>query len=351
MIKVKKCAKTKTSICLLVLLFILFEIIFTAITGPFLIYYGPFKKVKTTVVGAAMTTISLQWLATSFLSDEKIKQIMSQQKVEPIVQDNLNDANSDIKIEAKNDTSIERYAIRGKRFKGSILVISDPTRLKVGYSRKLGHEGEVTSEIAKNNNALAAINGGGFSDGLPGSLWTGTGANPEGIIMTGGKIVYNDITNENEKGNVIALTKSGKLLVGPHSIKDMKKIGVTEAVSFGPAIIVNGKKTINSGDGGWGIAPRTAIAQRKDGAIILIVIDGRQLNSLGATLREVQDELYEFGAYNAANLDGGSSSTLYYNDELINTPCDSLGERSVPSIIYVKRKTITHTKLYQHIEK
>ena len=58
-------------------------------------------------------------------------------------------------------------------------------------------------------------------------------------------------------------------------------------------MIVNGKKTINNGDGGMGIAPRTAIAQRKDGAIILLVIDGRQVNSLGATLREVQDVLYD----------------------------------------------------------
>ena len=138
-----------------------------------------------------------------------------------------------------------------------------------------------------------------------------------------------------EKRDVVALTKSGKLLVGRHTINEMKKDGVTEAVSFGPAIIVNGKKTINSGDGGWGIAPRSAIAQRNDGAIILIVIDGRQINSLGATLREMQDELYEFGAYNAANLDGGSSSTLIYKNEVINNPCDSLGERSVPSIIYV----------------
>ena len=137
---------------------------------------------------------------------------------------------------------------------------------------------------------------------------------------------------------MVALTNTGKLLVGLHSVKDMKKAGVTEAVSFGPALIVNGKKTITKGDGGWGIAPRTAIAQRKDGAIILLVIDGRQVNSLGATLREVQDLLYEYGAYNATNLDGGSSSTLFYKDEVINNPCDSLGERSVPSIIYVESR-------------
>jgi exopolysaccharide biosynthesis protein len=336
--KTKKCKKAKKSTSILVLLFIIFELIFTAITGPFVAYYGPFKNVRTTVVGAAMTTLRSQWVATLFLSDEKIKQIMREQTVETIVQDTLDEGNSGVKVENKNDNSIERYDIKGKKFKGYILVVNDPTRIKVGYSSKLGKEGELTSEIAKNNNAIAAVNGGGFTDQASGSLWTGTGANPAGIIMSNGKTVFSDIKNEDEKRDVVALTKSGKLLVGPHTIKDMKRAGATEAVSFGPAMIVNGKKTINNGNGGWGIAPRTCIAQRKDGAIILLVIDGRQGNSIGATLREVQDLLYEYGAYNATNLDGGSSSTLFYDDEIINNPSDSLGERSVPSIIYVERR-------------
>lgn len=334
---IKKVKTKRRSTSTLVILFIIFELLFTAITGPFVLYYGPFKNVKTTVVGAAMTTYTLQWLVTSFLSDDNIKQIMKEQAVETIVQ--IDDKDSGIKVENKNDNSIERYDIQGKKYKGYVLVISDPTRIKVGYSSKLGEEGQLTSEIAKANGAIAAINGGGFTDAVEGSLWTGTGANPAGIIMANGKTVFNDIKNENAKKNVVALTKSGKLLVGPHSTKEMEKSGVTEAVSFGPALIVNGKKTINNGDGGWGIAPRTAIAQRNDGSIILLVIDGRKVNSLGATLREVQDLLYdEYGAYNATNLDGGSSSTMFYNDEIVNSPSDSLGERSVPSIIYVENR-------------
>jgi len=334
--EIKISRKKKKSTSTLVLLFIIFELTFTAITGPFMVYYGPFKNVKTTVVGAAMTTLTLQWLATSFLSDAKIKKIMSEQKVESIVQDKTDGENAGVKVENKDDKSIERYDVSGNKFKGYILVIKDPTRLKVGYSSKLGEEGQLTSDIAKDNNAIAAINGGGFTDEADGSKWTGTGANPAGVIMTNGKTVYNDIKNENDKREVVAFTNSGRLLVGKHSAKEMKELGVTEAVSFGPALIVNGKKTINKGNGGWGIAPRTAIAQRKDGAIILLVIDGRQVNSIGATLKEVQDVLFdEYGAYNATNLDGGSSSTLFYNDEIINSPCDSLGERSVPSIIYV----------------
>jgi exopolysaccharide biosynthesis protein len=134
----------------------------------------------------------------------------------------------------------------------------------------------------------------------------------------------------------MAITKEGVLLVGPHSINEMKKLGVTEAISFGPAIIVNGETTIKSGDGGWGIAPRTAIGQREDGTILMLVIDGRQADSLGATLKDVQNIMVKYEAYNATNLDGGSSSTMYYDDEIVNNPCDPLGERSVPSIVYVK---------------
>lgn len=335
---IKKEVNGKGSKIRLIFLFIIFELFFTTITGPFMIYYGPFKNVRSTVVGAAMTTLTLQWLVTSFLSEEKIKQIMSEQKVDAIVQDNTHGVGSGVKVENKNDKSIVRYDIKDNKFKGYLLVISDPTRIKVGYSSKLGKEGELTSVIARGNNAVAAINGGGFTDKTAGSLWTGTGANPAGIIISGGKIVFNGINNDNEKRETVALTKLGKLLVGPYTIKEMKKFGVTEAVSFGPAMIVNGRKTINHGNGGWGIAPRTCIAQREDGSILFLVIDGRQIHSLGATLREAQDVLYEHGAYNATNLDGGSSSTLYYNDKVINNPCDSLGERAVPSIIYVESR-------------
>ncbi|MBU3181282.1 phosphodiester glycosidase family protein [Clostridium psychrophilum] len=336
--KTRKRKKNKMSSGKLFLLFILFEVVFTAITGPFTLYYGPFKNVKTTVVGAAMTTYSLQWLATTFLSDEKIKEIMSEQKVQSLVQNNLEGVDSGVVVKNENDNSIERYDVSGIKFKGYLLVVNDPTRIKVGYSSKLGTEGELTSDIAKDNNAIAAINGGGFTDESTGSKWTGTGANPAGVIISGGKTIYDGVKNENEKRETVALTQTGKLLVGPYSTKQMGTFGVTEAVSFGPAMIVNGQKMITKGDGGWGIAPRTCIAQRKDGAILLLVIDGRELRSIGATLKEAQDIMYEYGAYNATNLDGGSSSTMFYDDEIINNPCDSLGERSVSSIIYVTKK-------------
>lgn len=333
--KKKTEGKKKGSFWKLFLGFLIFEMIFTGVTAPLIIFHGPFENVKKTLVGAAMTTLSHQYIAKTFLSDEEINKILSENSIETIQQ------NSDevtVNFANNHDSNIEREEISdGKKFKGYMLIIHDPTRVKVGYSKKLGVQGELTSQIARDNGAVAAINGGGFVDSSSeDSKWTGTGGKPVGILMSDGKIVSNDVQKETEKVEVMALTKKGVLLVGLHSLSEMKELDVTEAISFGPAIVVNGKGTIKSGDGGWGIAPRTAIGQRKDGAILMLVIDGRQTRSVGATLKDVQNIMLQYGAVNATNLDGGSSSSMYYEGEVINNPSDPLGERSVPSAVYVK---------------
>jgi exopolysaccharide biosynthesis protein len=312
--------------------FIVFQLIFALVTAPLIVFYGPFDNVRKTVVGAAMTTLSHQWIAEMFLSDEKIKAILDENTIETIQQDT-----SVVEFVNKHDESVEVEEIsEGSKFSGYMIIVHDPTRVKVGYSSKLGTAGEMTSQIAKANGAVAAINGGGFTDQTGTSKWTGTGGIPTGILISGGNIVSNDLSNTKAKVDVMAITKEGVLLVGPHSIDEMTKLGVMEAISFGPALIVNGKTTIKSGDGGWGIAPRTAIGQKKDGTILMLVLDGRQTSSVGASLRDVQNIMVEYGAYNATNLDGGSSTTMYYDNEILNNPCDPLGERSVPSIVYVK---------------
>ncbi|WP_461614825.1 phosphodiester glycosidase family protein [Clostridium sp. Marseille-QA1073] len=332
--KSKKSVKKKNKIKFIIS-FILFQIVFTGITAPFLAYYGPFENVRNTLVTTAMTTLSHQWIAELFLSKETINKILKEQAVTNLSQ--KKDAETEVIVSNKNDKTIERFEVNSNKFTGYVLIINDATRVKVGYSEKLEVEGQTTSEIAENNDAIAAINGGGFTDEATGSLWTGTGAKPTGIIMSNGDIKYNDLSSDDEQREVVAITEDGVLLVGSYSLNELIQHKAKEAVSFGPALIVDGQKAITNGDGGWGIAPRTAIGQRKDGAIILLVIDGRQTNSIGATLKEVQDVLYEYGAYNASNLDGGSSSTMYYKGEVINSPSDSLGERAVPSAIYVEK--------------
>ena len=328
--KVKKKAKRFST--LTVVSFFIFEILFTLCTFPFILLYGPFEKAKSTYVGAAMTTASHQYLATMFLSDAKIAEIMGQNTVE--VTDETTNA-SQIDIPKIKDDTIEQYLIDGNsKYNGYYLVIKDPTRVKVGYTSKLKVEGETTSQIAENNDAIAAINGGGFVDQSSSAEWTGNGGLPTGIIMSEGKVIYDDLGGK--QTNSLGITKDGVMIVGDYSIDELKDQGVQEAVSFYPALIINGRMTQISGDGGFGIAPKTAIGQRKDGAIILLVIDGRELGSLGATVKEVQEIMYKLGAVNAMNLDGGKSTTMYYDGEIINTPSNSMGERTIPTAVIVK---------------
>ena len=313
--------------------YLIFGLIFTGITAPLIIFHGPFINVKKTIVDASMTTLTHQWIAKSFLSDAAIQKIRSEDTVQTMQQGN----NNLIKFINSHDNSIERYNIsNGIKFTGYVLIIKDPTRVKVGYSNKLGTQGELTSQIAQDNGAIAAINAGGFSDSSStNTKWTGTGGKPIGLIMHNGIIKFNDITNPNKKVDITAITKKSQLLVGPYSLNNLKALSVTDAVSFGPALVVNGSGTIKSGDGGWGIAPRAAIGQRTDGAIILLAIDGRTTKSLGASLKDVENIMLQYGAYNASNLDGGSSTTLYNNGSVINNPCNALGERAVPSAFIV----------------
>ena len=310
--------------------FLIFEFVFTAVTFPFLLLYGPFENAKRTFVGSAMGTMNTQYLATLFLSEEKINSIIGKSASNT---GNETTNISSVKIPKIKDDSIELYDITDNpKYKGYYLVIKDPTRVKIGISSKLQTEGETTSEIAENNDAIAAVNGGAFVDKST-VKWTGTGAFPDGIVMSDGKEIWNSLDKDG-KTDLFGITKDGVLIVGKYSENELKGLGVQEALSFGPTLIVNGKETDITVDGG--IAPRTAIGQREDGAIILMVIDGRSLTSLGATYKEVQEVIYKLGAINAINLDGGKSTTLYYDGEVRNTPSNSMGERAIPTAVIVK---------------
>ena len=313
-----------------ILIFLIFEITFIAITFPFILLYGPFENAKRVYVGSAMKTMSHQYLATWFLSDEKINSIIGKESSESSDETTNVD---EVKIPKIKDGTIELYDIADNpKYKGYYLIIKDSTRVKIGTSSKLETEGETTSEIAENNGAIAAINGGAFIDKTSVD-WTGTGAFPDGIVMSDGKEVWNSL-DKDSKTDLFGITKDGVLIVGKYSANQLKKLEVKEALSFGPTLVINGKKADITIDGG--LAPRSVIGQKKDGSIILMVIDGRSLTSIGASYKEVQEIIYKLGAFNAINLDGGKSTTMYYDGEIINTPSNSMGERTIPTAVIVK---------------
>lgn len=317
--------------------FIIFEFIFTAVTGPFVLYYGPFQNIKKSMVSAIMQTKSHQYLATTFLSQKSIDKILGRDSSGAgswTTVSSENEQLNDVKVSKTHDTSITRYDIPGKKFDGYMLEIKDPFRIRVGVTKKLGKEGQRTSQIAEDNDAVAAVNGGGFTDkSSDGRIWAGTGGTPLGFVISNGNVAYNDMS-EKSPTSVMAMSSDGRLIVGMKSLEDLKREKATQAIAFGPALIVNGKaqKGLDPGPN-----PRTAIGQKQDGTILLLVIDGRQGLKLGASLQDVQQIMLQFGAWNATNLDGGSSSTMYYDGMVINNPSDPLGERSVATAVYVDR--------------
>lgn len=228
--------------------------------------------------------------------------------------------------------------IKGENYVGKIMYVKDPRYIHVVPSKSLG--GEKLSNMAMRNNALAAINGGGFfltdrEESMTGPEYEGIEhiMQPLGIIVSEGKRVVG--ADGQTQHDIVGFTDRGVLISGRYTYAEMEQLGVQEAVSFLPRLIVNGKRMITENDGGWGVAPRTAIAQKADGTVMFLVIDGRAIHSFGATLRDVQEELVKRGAVNAVNLDGGSSSGMYYKGKLITTPSGMQGEKPLPNAFAV----------------
>jgi len=298
--------------------------IFTAVTSPIVVLFGPFDNLKRTVVGAIMRSRHQQYITWLFNQDE-INMILG--TVGTVRSQDL------FKFKAREDTTLKMRRIESTRYVGYVLEIPDPRRVKVATAKNIQEKGETVSNIAKDNDAVAAINAGGFHD----PNGTGTGRLPYGFIMQDGNYVIGKDVGPDEAVDFVGFTKQGNLIAGTYTKTELADMDAAEGITFGPPLIVDGQKMITDGDGGWGIGPRTAIGQKKDGTVIFLVIDGRQPGySTGATLRDVQDVLYEEGCYIAANLDGGSSTTLYYNGKVVNKPADLLGERMIPTAFIVE---------------
>ena len=317
-------------------LFVVFQIIYMPLLCIGLIYYGPYTNIRDMIVTTAMTTMSHQYFATWFLCDEEIEEILKRNRPEEILADQNLD---DIKItESQNSNSsedptdgIELVDVSSDTFKGYLLIIDDPSRVKLATAPRLGKVGSTTSQIVEAYDAIGGINAGGFADDA-----LGTGGKPSGILIENGELKNSDSSVSSY--SVVGIDSSNKMIVSNSmTYSKMKQLNLQSAVSFGPVIIINGQPTIRSGNGGWGIQPRTAIGQRKDGAILMLVIDGRQSDSLGATLKNVQDIFLQYDAYNAFNLDGGASSTMVYNSKLVNSPSDIMGERYVPCAFIITK--------------
>lgn len=231
---------------------------------------------------------------------------------------------------AEND-GIEVIDIRGSTYNGKLMIISDPTRVFVGVPDSFGENsrGLTVAAMIEKYDCIAGTNAGGFVD----PNGKGTGGIPEGIVIFEGELLWGELYGTY---NLAGLDKNGILHVGSMTAQRALELGVQYAASYGPALVINGKAAGGQWGLGGGLNPRTAIGQRADGAILLLVINGRSVDSLGATLDDLASIMLSHGAVNATNLDGGSSSLMIMNGEYLTTSAYLFGERVVATTILVK---------------
>ncbi|WP_420888808.1 phosphodiester glycosidase family protein [Cohnella candidum] len=238
--------------------------------------------------------------------------------------------NRPVRLSTHSSNSVDIEQISGSKFKGYIMYVHDPKMIRLVVTNTVG-SGEKVLSMVQRTGAIAGVNGGAFDD----PNWEGNGFKPAGIVMSGGQILYRDVDMDTPV-NVVGVDRNGMMVSGKYKPADLLSMGVQEAVTFQPRFIVNGKGLVKNEADGWGIAPRTCMAQKKDGTIMFIVIDGRQPGySLGATLYDVQKILLEKGAVIAANLDGGASTVLVKDNNIIDKPAVKNGGRYLPTAFLV----------------
>ncbi len=296
--------------------------------------YGPYIGFREWLVTTAMTTMTHQYFATWFYDDDTINYILDKNKVEEIVEDTniseINFANGNstyyeneyeraILERDPNNNDYKIIEINEKNYFGYLVAVYDPSRIETVYTDNLGKSGQYLTTMAKNADAMIAINGGGFDD----PNFNSTGGSPLGITMSQGKMITSK--SYSGSGGIIGFNEDNILILEKMTLAQVKQKKIRDAVTFGPFLIVNGKASKIVGNGGWGDAPRTVIAQRKDGIVLFLVLDGRRAGKLGADMDDLIEVMQRYGAYNAANLDGGTSSVLVVNNVIVNDPIDSTG--------------------------
>jgi exopolysaccharide biosynthesis protein len=299
---------------------------------------GPSESARNLFVTTILETGQMKFLASWVCSREEIQEIVdnnSMQKMDTDMDTSIiviasdedegqDEDGADLEVqEVFDENGIRLEEISGRSFYAKMLIIKDPSQVQVGSTYPWGEYGKELDEIVTEAGAVAGVNG-----GLYVSVGN-SGGSPLGVTVQQGEILYNDpaaytgtyMIGFNQDDILIIKDLAG--MSAADFERYVQEAGIRDAVAFQEEssdtnnhfvpLIINGEPRKLDGQGS-GANPRTAIGQRTDGAILLLVTDGRGASGhLGATASDLIGIMQQYGAVNAANLDGGSSSTMVYN--------------------------------------
>ena len=325
----KSKVKTYVGRFFILLAVILLLVVYTLVSAVATVAHGPSQTIRDLLVLSAMQASATKWVPGLFLPDETVEQIVADSKKINTDTISLNDYVTPSQnlpgVQDEWENAIDGMlfeTISGPTYKAYVLLVKDPARVFVGTSSdyKSGKQGMNIFNLTAKYDAVAAINGGEFSD--PGGV--GTGDNPIGITCSQGECVWND---GHTKRTFIGIDHNNQLIVSEGMTKARaEELHIRDGVCFqtGNVLITHDGDNVilYYADSNTGTAQRTAIGQRADGTIILLVTDGRSASSLGATHNDVIDIMVDYGAVTAGMLDGGSSAMMYYRDYYDKYPVD-----------------------------
>ncbi len=351
--------KTKHKLKKSVIALLVFAIVLVlGVVGYVTVVFGniPFVvKWRNIWIETAMTTDQHKWLATWFFPDSLIKEIMDAQvDIKDIsVTDIYGNQSSDILgqdnlvVGEKDKFGNTVYAndleenivileIKKSNFTGKLVLVDDPSRVFLGATDYKGSRGEFICDYLEKENAVVGVNASGFND--------------IGGVSLGGEVTGQCVSKGEYWGTyssqytLVGFDDENRLVVG--GIENWEEYNIRDGFQYRPTLILNGKKVVED-SAGWGLQPRTVIGQCENGVVLMLVVDGRQVGySIGATMEDCADILLQYGAVTAGACDGGSSSVIGYDGEVINKPSarNMPTGRYLPNAWLVSRKTTSATE-------
>ena len=304
-----------------------------------MIFNGPSQAAQEVLTMSLIEASATKWVPALFIGEERVAEIQTSQGPEltEVVTDTTKvviqkgsalSATNDEWAKYPDGIRIER--VSGDTYNAHIMIVRDPSTVYMGtstenYSTNIPGK-RITEIMNENPSVVAAINAGAFFD--DGTASSKVGSYPLGLVMSEGRCAWTSGKQPGLEGfagfntdNILVVSKTNL------SKAEAEKLSIRDGCCFGPALIINGEQNMEAYNNNSGWNPRTAIGQRADGAVIFVCIDGRQVSSPGGTYADIINIMVEYGAVNACNMDGGSSSVMMYRD--VNGQMGTAGEVSM----------------------
>ena len=291
-----------------------------------LIFKGPSPAAQEVLTMSLIEASATKWIPALFIGEERVAEITSAGSGSSLTDDVTDTSQVIIQKDSAISTSsnewdnypdgirIESYA--GDTYNAHIMIVRDPSQVYMGISTEsfsTSIPGKRLNAVMEEENVLAGVNAGAFND--DGTASSTVGSCHLGLVMSGGTCVWTSGKQPGLEG-FAGFTTDDVLVVSTTNLTkaQAEEMNIRDGCCFGPVLIMNGEVNMDAYNMNSGFNPRTAIGQRADGAVIFVCVDGRQAGSIGGTYADVIDIMVEYGAVNACNMDGGSSSIMYYRD-------------------------------------